>query len=248
MRTHSHLKAAERVRDIAIAARHPLAEALRPVLASQVRQASLDVESGGGRNLARHRAVWERQLMEAKHPHAVSMAVDGYRLGEVVLGKSAGLAEIMGKAARADVSDWTDELIGRRIGQKVGDYVAETSKLETATSIDRLDMIFRAGVAENKTAAQIANDFVDEGASWVEGRGRADLMARTMSQWAYAEGSKTAYHDNGVKAEWLASSDACEGCLALDGEVEDDAGTFKGETYPLHPHEQCALVPHFEEE
>jgi hypothetical protein len=101
-------------------------------------------------------------------------------------------------------------------------------------------------VAENKTVAEIARDFMDEGASWVEGQGRANLMARTMSQWAYNHGSMKAYTDAGVKSEWLASSDACaEVCLPLNGVVADRGGLFEGQAYPGHPNCVIGETPVF---
>lgn len=253
-------KQAEWIRDIAIVARLVLAEALRPVLMGQVREAAREVESGATPGaLAEHQAAWERQLMGAKLAFAVEFAVDGYRLGEAALGKSAGIAELCGKADVSYYLDATglhveavapaDALISRRIGQKVGRYVEETSRLETATSIDRLNAIFTRDVAENKTVAQIARDFLDEGASWVDGQGRANLMARTMSQWAYNHGSMEAYADAGAKSEWLASTDACpEICWPLNTVVADAGGIFNGpngpQTYPGHPNCQCAVIPH----
>ena len=241
----------ERIRDIAIAARHGLADALAPILAAQVRQATLDVESGAGRNIARHAAVWERQLMEAKHGWAMHFAVDGYRLGEVVTGKSAGLMELLGKDDYGDPAVLTavevttaDALISRRIGMDVARYVAETSKLETARSINRLSEIFARDVAENRTVAEIARDFADEGASWVSGTGRANMMARTMSQWAYNHGSMEAYADAGAKSEWLASTDACEPiCLPLNGVIADEGGLFNGQMFTGHPNCQCTVIP-----
>ncbi len=94
---------------------------------------------------------------------------------------------------------------------------------------------------------------------------RAERISRTETARAFVGGERQAYRDSGVveKLRWLASGDACEFCLSINGKIVGVAGDFfkKGDTItlpsgntmnldysdvegpPLHCNCRCDLIP-----
>ena len=209
------ITAAKRRVTIAAGARHALAKVLVPVLRKQVTQAATHIETAGQKPAA-FREIWEQELITAKRSLATGYAREGYRLGELDVGKRVQAKEFFGKAPFAD------DLIDRRLRMRLDRYLAKSSRLETDTTINTLTELYNDGIAEGLTTTEIAHTFLDEGASVLAGLDRADLMARCMTSWSYNNGSMEAYKDAGYKTELLASSDACADCLGHSGHSESD--------------------------
>lgn len=80
---------------------------------------------------------------------------------------------------------------------------------------------------------------------------RADLIARSESMIAASEGQRQSWDqavDSGLltgdeKRVWIATSDACDECMNLDGEETDLNGEYSGDGGdgpPLHPRCRCS--------
>ena len=98
-----------------------------------------------------------------------------------------------------------------------------------------------------------------------ESRVRANMLARTMTQWSYQEGSMTNFKDAGFeRGEWMATLDEATGEWdeALDGTIVALGGSFvsAGQSFetssganlvcplevqhpPLHPNCRCVILP-----
>jgi len=233
-----------------------IVDAVKPALMRQVRQAVLEVESGG-RDFGKYREQWEAMLFHTQRPLALKMAVDGYRLAEAELGsrvaqKELAMIALAGKATwfEDEPESVSDVLIRKRLEPKVDEYLTRTSKLETETSIKQITGLWREQVAGNATSSEIARSMYDAGTAW--SAQRADLMARTLTIRTYNEGAISGYRDAGIeRMEWLATGDelTCPQCGGLHGEIADIGRGFSDGTDqpPAHPNCRCAVMPVFEE-
>ncbi len=245
MKTVAHSHARKSV--LADGWRPKVKAALRPVLDRMIHQAALEVESGG-HQFGKFAGHWERWLFEAQKSLARRMAVEAFKVGQTEGGKrgahkSLRTEFLKGKIAGGENLDFTgsDLLIAERLEPDISDYLTRTSKLETQTIIRQIDEIWQERVAENATSGEIRGALIDLLDNTPD---RADLMARTMTIWAYNEGAVAGYHDAGVeRMQWLAGEDelTCETCAELDGQFGDVDGFFPGgyDHPPAHPN--CLL-------
>lgn len=239
--------------------------------------------------------VVETQILDYKEDLAPPLAVEGYNLSGMWLGKRAIIkgiqskgverVSIFGKQASVALSG-PDELVAVHLAPGVEDWIASTSKFETEATARQYQQLFEKAqgdfLAENsQTIAQLAGTASENTiiAANMQALGleqnivRGRLMARTMSVWAYNEGSMIQYQDSGVEAtQWFATLDDATGewDAALHGTVWPVGGTLvqAGETFsfeaekadgssttrtitnklpvqhpPLHPNCRCALLP-----
>ena len=124
-----------------------------------------------------------------------------------------------------------------------------TAETDAATAYDQFRESLLAGVSRGdalKTiTAEVQRTFRDPI--------RAQRVAMTETSRAMHQGQSDAAKASGIVSgtKWLASSDACPKCLALDGKVVAFGEPFwvnpKGGPYaivehpPLHPHCMCAI-------
>jgi len=172
------------------------------------------------------------------------MVEDGLDLGRAELGRSAkscdaGWARAWGNAwvgakvaaqivippAAEVLADgtviWPAEdapLVARRLRANVGQYVKDTSNLESATSARKYDAVLRQSAVERWTVKQTADEIFMKGLA--DSEGRAKLMAHNTTLWAYNEGAMLAYAEEGFsEGEWLVTDDdaQCVFCAQMVG-------------------------------
>jgi hypothetical protein len=258
----------------------PLAKILRPVLEQQLSEFAAHVRQASkpepAKILDSLKAAWIRQLTQAKAASALPMAVHGYNLAAALVGKKSFLEELAAKAAAAVEVDvelfGADELVANQLRPKVGEWIGATSKLETATSAERYENLFKQAMGsfggdDSLTSSQLADEILAQGLTGLEAR--AELMARTICNWAYNEGARASYEKYGAdKMEWIVTEDdaTCDLCSPLQGvqigmeedffgagePVEGNNGAsftpeWAIEHPPLHPNCRCCIAPVIEE-
>ena len=167
------------------------------------------------KELAEH---WHKSLVETKTKWALRYAVDGYTIAGGLMGKRAFLPEMESKLLESAegkaslIGFGSEELVANHLRARVGDWVDMTSNLETATSARRLGKLYEdgmrgqidptTGTIRSLTPHELANYILSEELADVPAR--AELMARTMTNWGYNEGANQVYKDEGInQKEWL---------------------------------------------
>jgi hypothetical protein len=140
------------------------------------------------------------------------------------------------------------------------------------TTADTLRDELMAGMEDGETISQLANRISDISDEWVEGW-RSEMIARTETARAFTTGHIEAWRSTGVvsRAIWVASSDACPFCLAMDGTAvelgenffdqgDEQTADWRGQEIsidhdysdvngpPLHPNCRCVLVAELDEQ
>jgi len=207
---------------------------------------------------------------------ALEAAVRGYLLAGGLMGRKAFLGwRVLAKAAGAVAMEpgyGTDEQLANHLRPSIAAWVEQTSRHETATTAQQLDKYLKEaftyqtpsgmGMTPDQVAAELKRRLTKGN------KHRAEMLARTLSLWAYNEGAMALYRDEGVGAvEWMATEDdlTCPYCMAIDGaqmptgelfglagdEIDGleelGGGTmtlgFDTQHPPLHPHCRCILAP-----
>lgn len=234
--------------------------AARAVLERHVEQAAGLAGEGNQTPAAGLEEQWASETMAAQRPLTFAMALDGYGLGEIELGKSAPIAEMLMK--RDPMADQTehDLLVQRRLIPSVDKYLQATSRLETRTSMSLIDELMGEAGRAGMTSTEAARLILSRGLAQTVTR--AELLARTLTIWSYNDGAQQAYVDAGIRRkQWLITQDdvTCEWCMTMRDKVTgildafQKAGTFQlGEREldlpfdiehpPLHPSCRCALI------
>lgn len=121
---------------------------------------------------------------------------------------------------------------------------------ELATGIsDTTEQIIRDTIARTQDEGDLTEQY-DEILTAIGDEDRASLIARTESMTAANEGNRQGWDqavDAGLltgdeKRTWIATSDACPECEALDEEETDLDGSYPGDGEdgpPLHPNCRC---------
>lgn len=240
-------------------------DTVKRVLNDQVREAVKSIEAGEPGWQEELRPKWEDALVAQQLGLCTVMAIDGIHWVEAEFGKRAAIATLSAAIetqAQFEMAFEDELLLANRTRPSVEAWLKQTSKLETTTSMNRIDRLMRNGIEEGLTNKQVAGQLLDEGIAW--NKPRAELMARTSTIWSYNRGALLQYADEGIPAvEWLAGSGACEFCAAMSGiqiptgdafvpgGTELSAGNGAGklgiswnvEHPPLHPNCGCALLP-----
>lgn len=216
----------------------------------------------------------QKQLIAAKGDWPLAFAVDGWNIAGVMLGKRAFILDLEAKidAGKAGVStnfDGADELVANHLRANVQRYIEETSKLESKTTAKKFNALYRAALTvvdddgAGLTPAGLAKTILEEGLAW--SGTRANLMARTVTNWGYNEGAVALYETEGIqKAEWVSTIDEVVGewDASLNGKVVplntpfvaagesfvDSKGKVQSVDFdiyhpPLHPNCRCTVVP-----
>ena len=251
-------------------------EAIWRALVDQVLAVAMRAREGQMRGVTdRMEAIWLIQLERIKQRFLYGMTSAGYELA------SGDFADLRGKASAVppvDVGRDAFTFIQRHTPQDIDRWLAETSRLETAVSRKKLDKIFRDAVnywdkdkRRGLTPAQMSKQITAKGLA--ASRHRANLIARTGTQWSYNEGAHQMYRDAGVQVEeWFVTADdrLCPFCESMDGKKVRTSDPFwsQGDTMgvkvplkaggasertldfpfaiqhpPLHPMCRCVLLP-----
>ncbi len=119
------------------------------------------------------------------------------------------------------------------------------------TTLDSIQATVEEGLRRGYSVHQIADGVAAEDYPGITGvfdswDGRADVIARTETSWAFNQASVQAYKDSGVveQKEWLVGMGDDKGlCQALDGEVVNVDDTFSdGSFAPPDPHPNCTCT------
>lgn len=130
---------------------------------------------------------------------------------------------------------------------------AKWAREHAAELIDGIATTTEQAIKDAVARAQEAGDLsgqYDDILAAVGDETRANLIARTEAMTAANEGQRQAWDqavDEGLltgdeQAEWIATSDACPECEALDGELRPLDGEYPndgGDGPPLHPNCRC---------
>jgi len=132
----------------------------------------------------------------------------------------------------------------------------QTTRMKLSNAYSKLQQELSQGIEQGQslqqTTAEVMRIFRDPQ--------RAMTIAASEVSRAYHAGQEIAAKQSGVVAgkKWLASSDACEACLALDGKIVALGEPFivlpKGGPYatvmypPLHPRCMCSMTEELNEE
>jgi SPP1 gp7 family putative phage head morphogenesis protein len=178
-------------------------------------------------------------------------------------GAGAGREDLLAMAGFEDPQ--ATMLSAEQINAEV-EKLAETfaSQVVEITGRELADAL-KEGLAEGENMEQL---FQRVGELWgIKKDSHAKLIARTEINSAANAGAVATYQEAGVtRHKWLASVDACEYCLALDGKsviigksfaplgstVKGTEGgtfhvTYRDVKYPpLHPNDRCTIVPEIE--
>ena len=160
----------------------------------------------------------------------------------------------------ADLSDaWIDR---PEMGQYVRAHTMKFAKAINKRTHDDLRQILGDGLDAGKGFDEIRDEIGDLFAGYENYR--VDRIARTESARAVVGGERQTYKDSGVvdKLTWLASADACEFCLSINGKTigVDDVFFRQGDSIsvgiktmdfdysdiegpPLHPNCRCDVLP-----
>lgn len=222
---------------------------------------------------------------EVKRTVSPPLGVEAFNTTGAWFGKSRfvslfparGPVGVFGKALKINV-EGADELVAAQIAAPMEIWIANTSVIETQTTSNILQKMFVkaqgiAGADDSLTPRQladvifmnqaIADNMTELGRTMTTGRSK--MLARTVTTWAYGEGSVLQYEDAGVQAvEWFATLDDAtrEWHAALHGTIVATRQNFvaKGQTFlnsdgtvstagldvqhpPLDPNCRCALLP-----
>lgn len=219
-------------------------------------------------------SVLQEELIQLKIRWAFAFAIDAYKLAGTLLGRKSLLAtyqnrKVVPTSARAkeltiDVeafgSDW---LIAAQVKPQLAKWIENTSQLESLAISEELAAVVRGGIASGSTISEIASGLIESTAALTQQR--AEMLARTTTNWCYNEGAVSQYEASGFgQLGWSATDDdaTCEFCMALDGKTFSlrtivvasgdslsglDGGSMTAgidvEHPPLHPHCRCTILP-----
>ena len=179
------------------------------------------------------------------------------KLIKVALPRITEMVKINGTAAYAElgvagsfdvtnpkVIEWIKERVGELIKRKDGKSLPDVT-------LEKLRKTLAQGVANGEKIPSLASRV---SAVYDEGKGyRAVRIARTETIASSNQGALQAYDQSGVikKKEWIAESDACDICLAIEarGPVKLH-NSFSGgfDCPPAHPNCRCAVLPVIEKD
>lgn len=186
-----------------------------------------------------------RLALESTLPKALLSAVEA--------GGEAGM-EMLGKRLRVAESNLRTAAITTRISfDKTNPNVTKWAKKHATELAKNLSLTSRQEIAEALVEAFEGGNLdtlYDVALQQVGSPARAEMIARTESMRAANAGQRESWDqavEKGllpadIKREWIATSDACPFCVALDGKTASLSGEYPndgGEGPPLHPDCRC---------
>ena len=202
-------------------------------------------------------------MFDAKLPIALDTAIDGWNVAGIVIGKTRYIDAMVKRIDFPGIRFGGDELTANVLTPDVGDWVAQTSRIETQTTSEIMADIYRRIARDaDSSLGELAVQFLRE--SMARTDSRALLMARTMTNWAANEGAMQLYASEGIsETEWIVTPDdlLCEFCATMQGVVVKtgerfymEGGSLMGleggsltipfdvSHPPLHPHCRCTIA------
>lgn len=174
-----------------------------------------------------YRTRWKDALKRVLRPHILQIGIDGYRIGDVLVGKkSFGDYMLWTKGIEDSLAAGMEDgfvLVG--LEQPVDSWLETVASSGTRTQAKRISKIHNDAATfwdpEKKrglTPRQVSKQLLHEGLA--KDRNHANMIAQTNATWAYNEGAMLSYAQNGVTVlEWMTSKDdaVCEMCAGMDG-------------------------------
>lgn len=195
---------------------------------------------------------WAERFVEKAEPILLPLVRLGSQQGVIELGAHGVPAVLLGPNELKTATREFSELVGNSvIGSLSEEFAEKVLPLLQPNEDGKIDTIAEIAKRVNE---------VFEGADKV----RSERIARTEVNNALNAGAAKTFVDAGVaEHEWLASADACQFCLAMDGKrvkvgaafvkmgstvTGVDGGTlkvnFRDITHPtLHPNCRCTIIP-----
>jgi SPP1 gp7 family putative phage head morphogenesis protein len=221
-----------------------LATAIAHVLRAEYRRVAARIRRGGEPGLSR---TFQSQLASVTESVLATHYLTGKRIArkQVVLFR-AEQTKSMGVSFSSEIA--TNETVEQAALQLAFDLAGSVSD----TLRERMRDTMSSGLANGFSASEIAEAFEP-----FFGRYRAETIAVTEASRAQHAGEIETYREMGVQRKaWMASSDACDVCMGLDGSEMGLDGAFHvheggRESYrvvkhpPLHPVCKCTIVPVF---
>ena len=222
--------------------------------------------------LSRMEVNLEGEIIAAKGQWPLVYAVHGFNLSQLWMGKAAYcLAVSEFKVSPASIQFGADELVANHLAPRVQEWIAATSKVETKSTANMLGRMYRKAMIGWEEDGERRSGTPRDLALWIESEGaaqlpaRANMLARTMTNWGYNEGAQASYAAAGVAFnQWRAVLDDVTGeeDEALDGtmipvghnfvsagdQFMDAGGSVHEAEFdvphpPLHPNCRCTIVP-----
>lgn len=173
------------------------------------------------------------------------------KFAEFTLPRITEMVKINGSAAYAELGvsgsfDVSNPKVIKWIKTHVGDLIKDLAD----TTKDKLRKTLAEGVSRGEKIPSLASRV---SSVYDEAKGsRAIKIARTETISASNQGALQAYDQSGVveRKQWLAESDACDDCLAMQGEIVGLHKSFSGgvDAPPLHPNCRCTVLPVIEKD
>lgn len=199
------------------------------------------------------RARWDL-LAKQVRKSLRSLAKDGVAAGFGQLGADLGdvPADVLAQAnqnAIAYADSRAAEMVGMRwVDGKLVQNPDARWRIDETTRL-RVNELVTSATEEGWSASTLASAISED---HVFGAARAEMIARTESAFADAEGNLAAYVESGdvEGVEWITGAGCCAACAALDGQRRALGKPFphgRG-TAPAHPKCRCDVLPYLKDE
>lgn len=193
---------------------------------------------------------WAERILKAAEP---------FLLNAFNVGTELGIKDIQNAIADAANIKLGTERIEAQLKQLTERFSSEVVDVQGDTLFATLSEGMQAGERPTDLFKRVADIYGGE-----RGDANAERIVRTEMSRAMNAGAQEVWREAGVSEnEWHASADACEFCLALNGQTRKFNEPFvkrgqavrgvKGGTYstkygdvrhpPLHPHDTCTILP-----
>jgi len=179
---------------------------------------------------------WDRALDKALRPHLAGIASTVTRRSAEILatGKAKTPAAVIAAIEEVDIDPFTakvERYVLTQTGVRIGG-INETTRQAVGS-------IIQAGLSESLTASEIA-DRIETMPAFDEAR--AEMVARTESQFAYNTAAITSFSEYGVSEVQAIDGDGDEVCAARNGQVFSIA---EAEGIEDHPNGTLDWAPYF---
>lgn len=227
-----------RITDVAMAEENVAARRLREVLNWAAMLIVDDMATGGnGDNaLTQIAHLMPGRLLKAHMDSAIAVGMGAFKIARMLTDAQARRNIMVRGKAELELAFNDDAMIQRYVEVGIEDWLTETARMETETSIINLSSILR-------DAWSIAGDNVGDGmrsdinamityfqrAVEAQTEARAILMARTSMIWSANEAAEISYRQAGLsQKQWLTAHDEllCPFCAAMDGKRIDAGARY----------------------
>ena len=173
------------------------------------------------------------------------------KFAEFTLPRITEMVKITGTSSYAELGiSGSFDVSNPKVIKYIKKHVGKLIKGIGDTTLDKLRKTLAEGVSFGEKIPSLASrvsSVYDEAKSY-----RSIRIARTETISANNQGALQAYDQSGVveKKQWLAEGDACDDCLAMQGEIVKLHESFSGgvDCPPLHPNCRCTVLPVIEKD